>query len=172
MHKEDKSGRKWPWIIIVSILAVAGLSTGTVIIALNNPVYMSDINMKEYRDVDMNINDIIEQRVAFDAKYDVEYMTEQFSDTAAVVRFKVTDKSGNSVDNAEVNARLTRPDTDEYDIVFDAPEKVEAGVYTFKETTLPKVGRWNVLARIEVDGNICYKNLRADTRYANVYEDR
>lgn len=169
MKKERNPGRKWPWIIIGSIFGIIALSYWTVTVALNNPVQMSDVNMQNYHDYDNNVNAFIKAKVAFDKHYSLLYMTEQFKPEAAVVRFKLTDKEGNPVNDAKMSLRLTRPNTHDYDM--DVPVKsVEDGIYTFERTALPKAGRWDLLLHVAAGENERYMNLKADTRYSNVFE--
>ena len=65
-------GKKWPWIIMGGIMGVVALSYWTVQIALDNPVQLSDLDMQEYRHFERDANDIINAKIAFDKKYEVE----------------------------------------------------------------------------------------------------
>lgn len=173
MSKENtvskEHGKKWPWIIMGSILAVVGLSYWTVQLALNNPVQMSDLDMQYYQHFDRDANKIIEAKIAFDRRYDITYVTEQFTPEAAAVRYKITDKAGNPVNDATVRMMLTRPNNHDSDMTLENPA-VADGIYTFETVTLPKAGRWDVLAHFVVGDDQRYLNLKADTRYPNVFE--
>lgn len=169
MKQKGDAGTKWPWIILASILGVVGLSYWTVNMAIQNPVQMSDLNMQEYHDYDHEANDFIKSKAAFDQKYDLHYLTESFTEKAAVVKFRLTDKDGTGIDSAEMTLRLTRPNTHDFDV--DVPiDSVRDGVYTFKETVLPKAGRWDILLHVVNGPDERYMNLKADTRYSNVFE--
>lgn len=162
-------GKKWPWIILGSIFALLGFVFWTVSTAISNPVQMSDINMQGYHEVDRNANEMIKARIAFDKKYTLEYVTEQFTPGAATVKFQILDKNGEAIDTADVVMKLTRPNTHDFDV--DVPLKsVENGIYTFDTVTLPKAGRWDIISRVTVGDDVRYLNLKADTRYANVFE--
>lgn len=170
MHEKNNAGKKWPWIIVASILGVVGLSYWTVQIAISNPVEMSDLNMQDYRHFDHDVNKIIMAKAAFDKQYDLLYVTEQFAEGSAVVKFKLTDKTGQPVNDANMTMRITRPGTHEFD-QSPAVADVTEGVYTFQETTLPAAGRWDVLLHVITAGkDERYMNLKADTRYSNVFE--
>lgn len=169
MAENKNPGRKWPWIIVGSILGVVGLSYWTVKIAINNPVQLSDLDMQDYHHFDHDANGIIKARIAFDKKYDIAYVTETFTPEKAIVKFKITNKNGEAVDDANLTLRITRPGTHEFDEALEL-DNVSGGVYTFKTTTLPKPGRWDILARIKVGADQRYMNLKADTRYPNVFE--
>jgi len=162
-------GRKWPWIVVGSILGIVGLSYWTVRIAMNNPVQMSDLDMQDYRHFDHDANAIISAKIAFDNKYRVEYVTETFKSDGATVRFKVLTREGEPVNDANVSVRLTRPGTHDFDREINMVS-VADGVYTFETVTLPKEGRWDVLTRIVAGDDQRYLNLKADTRYPNVFE--
>jgi len=169
MSQNKNPGRKWPWIIVGSILGVVGLSYWTVKIAVTHPVQLSDLDMQDYHHFDHDANAIIKAKIAFNNKYDIAYVTEVFTPQKALVRFRLTDKTGAPVDDANWTVRITRPGTHAFDKDLKLQD-VENGVYTFEETALPKAGRWDILARISVGDDQRYLNLKADTRYPNVFE--
>jgi len=162
-------GKKWPWIVVGSILGVVGLSYWTVKIAVNNPVQLSDLDMQDYRHFAHDANAIIKDKIDFDKNYDVGYITETFKKEGATVRFKLTSRTGEAVNDANISVRLTRPGTHEFDRVISVQE-VKDGIYTFETVTLPKEGRWDILTRIRVGDAQRFLNLKADTRYPNVFE--
>ncbi|UFS62711.1 FixH family protein [Sulfurimonas sp. HSL-3221] len=162
-------GRKWPWIVVGGILCVVGLSYWTVQKALDNPVQLSDLDMQDYRHFEHDANAIIRNKIAFDKKYELTYVTETFKADGAVVKFKLLTRDGTPVDDANVTLRLTRPGTHAYDMTV-ALGTVEGGIYTFETVTLPKEGRWDILAQVNIGDDKRYLNLKADTRYPNVFE--
>lgn len=166
---KSNPGRKWPWIVVVSILAVVGLGYWTVKKAIDNPVQMSDLDMQDYRQFEHDANARIKATIAFDKKYEIEYVTETFKSDGATVKYKLTTKAGVPVNDANITVRITRPGTHDFDQALEF-DSVENGVYSYKTVTLPKEGRWDVLSRIRVDGDERYMNLKADTRYSNVFE--
>ena len=163
------AGRKWPIIIALSIVGVIALSVGTVKVAIDNPVEMSDYGMQNYHEYDSNANDIIEAKIAFDQKYDIAFLTPQIAEKGTEIRYELHDKSGNAINDAKFEVVLTRPDTTKLDVPLDAPA-VENGVYSFKAVDLPKAGRWDILAKVSVGGDQRYYNLKADTRNPNTLE--
>ncbi len=162
-------GKKWPWIVVGSILGVAGLSYWTVKIAVTNPVQMSDLDMQDYRHFDHDANAIIRSKIVFNSRYELTYVTESFKEEGATVKLKVMTRDGAAVNDANITARLTRPGTHDYDRTISV-ENVQDGVYTFETVTLPKAGRWDVLANVVIGDDQRYLNLKADTRYPNVFE--
>ncbi len=162
-------GRKWPYIIALSILGVVGLSAWTVKTAINNPVDMSDYGMQGYHEYDSNANNIIEAKIAFDQKYSIVFLTPQINEKGTVIEYKITDKAGNAVNDAKIEAVMTRPDTKKFDVNLTVNGASE-GKYTFQSVDLPKVGRWDILANITVGNDHRYYNLKADTRHSDTVE--
>jgi len=162
-------GRKWPWIVVGSILGVVGLSYWTVKIAINNPVQMSDLDMQDYRHFEHDANAIIRNKIAFDKKYSVEYITEAFTTEGASLKFRIVTHAGDPVNDANITVRITRPGTHEFDQSITV-QNVQNGIYSFETVSLPKEGRWDVLTRVQIGDDLRYLNLKADTRYPNVFE--
>jgi nitrogen fixation protein FixH len=162
-------GKKWPIIILGSIFGIVFASVATVVVALDNPVEMSDLGMQGYHEYDTNINEIIASKIKFDQSYNVTYNGKQLAASGTVLSYKVTDKSGNPVNDAKINVMLTRPNSHAHDIALESPS-VEQGVYTFESVNLPKEGRWDIMANVVVSDKQRYYNLKADTRHPNVFE--
>jgi hypothetical protein len=162
-------GTKWPIIIALAIAGVIGMSVVTIKIASKNPVEMANFEMLSYHDYDHGVNDIIEAKIAFDKKYVIAFLTPQISVKGTVIEYKVTDKSGNAINDAKVDAVLTRPDVNQHDINLSNPV-VSDGKYTFNPIDLPKAGRWDIIAKVSVGSDKRYYNLKADTRYPNAFE--
>ncbi|HEX5710437.1 MAG TPA: FixH family protein [Sulfuricurvum sp.] len=170
MNTIDKSaGKKWPWIIGVSIVAIIGFSIATIKVALNNPVEMSEYGMQSYHSYDDNVNEIINAQIAFDENYTIAFLTPQIMQKGTVVAYKISDKSNHAINDAKVEVVLTRPDTTDFDLNLSNPT-VNEGTYTFNAVDLPKVGRWDILAKVSIGGKQRYYNLKADTRNPNTLE--
>ncbi|MFA6189424.1 MAG: FixH family protein [Sulfuricurvum sp.] len=166
---DKNTGKKWPWIIGLSTLAIVGFSIATINVAMRNPVEMSDYGMQGYHTYDDNANDIINAKIAFDKRYTISFLTSQILEKKSVLIYQVKDKSGKAVNDAKIDVVLTRPDTTKLDINLTSPS-VNEGVYTFAAVDLPKLGRWDVLAKITVGKNQRYYSLKADTRNSNTSE--
>jgi len=168
MSKQNKA-LIWPYAIVASILLIVVASAATVMVALENPVQMSDQNMQDYHEYDFNVNQHIMDRIIFDKHYNITYFSEKLEQDNAVVAYKVTDKEGNAVNEAKINIMITRPDDHDTDIPLDNP-KMQNGIYTFESVKLPKPGRWNLIAHVVIGEHERYYNLKADTRYPNTFE--
>lgn len=162
-------GTKWPIIIALSIVGIIGACVVTIKVALNNPVEMSNYGMQNYHQYDDNVNEIIEAKIAFDQKYTIAFVTPQITEKNSVIEYTVSDKSGKMINDAKVEVILTRPDLKEFDMNLSNPAVMD-GKYTFAPVDLPKVGRWDILAKISVGANQRYYNLKADTRNPNTFE--
>lgn len=169
MNQGSDKALRWPVLIGLSIILIFIAAVATVVIAVKNPVQDSDLFMRNYHDTDANINIIIEQKIAFDKKYTINYVTEQFKAENATLIYKLTDKEGNAVNDATFDVIITRPNVHEFDMRLKAPS-VNNGIYTFENITLPKEGRWDIMAKVTVADTIRYYNLKADTRYSTTFE--
>jgi len=168
MSKKDKALR-WPIGVGLSIILVFFAAIATVIVAIEYPVEESDLFMKNYHDADANINDLINEQIAFDKVYTIKYATEQFKADSAIIVYKITDKQGKAINNADLDVIITRPDIHAYDMTLAKPT-VEDGVYTYKSVALAKPGRWDILAKFTIGDEMRYQKLKVDTRNSYVEE--
>lgn len=166
---DKNAGKKWPWIIVLSTIAIISFSIATIKVAMKNPVEMSDYGMQGYHTYDDNANDIINAKIAFDRNYTIAFLTPQVLEKKSVLIYEVKDKSGNAINNAKIEVVLTRPDTIKLNINLTSPS-VNEGKYTFDAIDLPKPGRWDIMAKITIGENQRYYNLKTDTRYPNTTE--
>ncbi|MCX6060775.1 MAG: FixH family protein [Campylobacterales bacterium] len=170
MNKTNiNAGKKWPWIIGLAIVGVIGFAIATVRVAIKNPVEMSEYGMQSYQAYEDNVNDIINAKLSFDKNYTIAFLTPQIIQKGAVIVYKITDKSNIAINDAKVDVVLTRPDTTKLDLNLTAPT-ISNGVYTFNSIDLPKEGRWDIMAKISIGDKQRYYNLKADTRYPNIFE--
>lgn len=163
------AGKKWPWIIGISIITIIGFSIATIKVALNNPVEMSEYGMQGYHTYDDNVNEIIKAKIAFDQNYTIGFLTPQLVVKQAVLVYEVRDKLGNAINDAKVDVILTRPDSTDFDVNLSSPV-IENGRYTFNAVDLPKAGRWDIMAKVSIGDKQRYYNLKADTRNPNTFE--
>ena len=77
--------------------------------------------------------------------------------------------NSNPVDTAKFKVIVTRPNNHKHDQELINPI-VENGVYTFNSITLPEVGRWDIMAKINVEEVQRFYNVKADTRSKEAYE--
>jgi len=159
---KKNSGIIWPIGISLSLMCVVGLGAWTIVETGKEPVEESDIYMNKYQDVDNNANDFINAKIAFDKKYSIEYLGEKLNAENAKFVYKITTKDGELVNNAKIDLIATRPQTHKQDIKLSKAD-IKEGVYSF-ETKLPGIGRWDIMASIEIGKDKRYYNLHMDTR--------
>lgn len=164
-----ESGKIWPWAIVIAIFLVIGAGALTITKAVENPVEESEIYMRYYQHTMKDMNKIIKAQIAFDKKYKISFITKQIATDATTLKYKITTVNGDPVNGAKLMVRLTTP----YDHSSDrdlTSLSVKDGIYTFETIKLPKEGRWNIMAKVEIGDLSRYYNLKADTRYPQTTE--
>ena len=163
------NGRIWPYTIAFLITMVFGFCVATIMVANSLPVEKSDSFMSYYQDVDANANKLIQARIDFNKKYKLEYITSQINAKGTVFKYKIMDMDLNPVSDAKIKLIITRPNTHKYDIELDNP-RFKNGVYLFPNTVLPKEGRWDIMAKINVGKLQRFYNFKTDTRTTKIVE--
>lgn len=156
-------GMIWPVAISIGIALVFMAGVVTVIVANKLPVEESDRYMMNYQDADHKANELIKAQIAFNKKYKISYINNGLSLENMTLKFKVTDLSSNTVNDANLKLKVTRPNNHKFDQEFNNPT-VENGVYAFNSVKLPKEGRWNFIVKVSVGDLYRFYNIRADTR--------
>ncbi len=164
-----KSGKIWPYVIGASIIFIFGSCIATIVVANKLPVEKSDTYMMGYHEADAKANDLIKARIAFDEKYKVEYLNNGLSVENSELKYRVTNLSGENIDDAKIKVVITRPNNHKNDQELLNPD-IKDGVYTFSGIKLPIEGRWNIMAKINVGELQRFYNVKADTRQKQVYE--
>ncbi len=163
------NGRIWPYAIGGAITLVFGFCVATIVVTSKLPVENSDTYMTYYQDADANANELIKARIAFDKQYKIEYLTDGISCDATTLKYRVTDLDSNPVNNAKFKVIITRPNNHKHDQELTNPT-VENGVYTFPIVTLPEKGRWDIMAKVNVDDLQRFYNVKTDTRAKEAFE--
>ena len=149
MDKVKNERSYYPYVVVGMILACVVACGFTVKIAIDNPVEMDTFYMEKYQKVENNINEIMELQGKFDAKFNLAYSTEKFQIGQNSITLKLTDKSGEPINNAHVTMMLSRPDSNKANQEFTSSH-AENGNYTFGPFEITKPGRWQILSKIEV----------------------
>jgi len=169
MKKFLNSGKIWPYVLGVSITLVFMAGIVTIVISAKLPVEKSDAYMMGYHEADAKANELIEAQISFDKKYKVAYISQPINEKATVLKYKVEALDGSAINDAKLEAVITRPNSRKYDIKLENP-KVSDGIYTFDAKKLPLAGRWNVMVKVDVKGDYRFLNIKADTRKKEVKE--
>ena len=159
--KKDR-GLRWPIGIAIAIVCVISMGAWTIVETAKEGLQESDIYMTNYQDADTDANKLINARIAFNKKYNLEYLGKQLNAQNAQLVYKITTKDGKGVNDAKLKVIVTRPQTHNEDMTLVNP-KIDNGIYSF-ETKLPGIGRWDIMASVEVGADKRFYNLKMDTR--------
>lgn len=159
--KKDR-GLRWPIGIALAIVCVISMGAWTIVETAKEGLQESDIYMRNYQDADTDANKLINAKIAFNKKYNIEYLSKQLDAQNAQLIYKITTKDGKSVNDAKLKVIVTRPQTHDEDMTLNNP-KIDNGIYSF-ETKLPGIGRWDVMALVEIGADKRFYNLKMDTR--------
>ncbi len=142
-----KERNYWPHAILGIIISVVVAGAWTVKIALDNPVQEDTYFMDKYQYVDTNINELLEKKAKFDAKYRVELINQSFVVGKNNIQLKIEDKSAMSLPkNAKIEILITRPETNKYNQKL-TPSSSKENMFVFNDVKIPKIGRWQVLVK-------------------------
>jgi len=163
------NGRIWPYAIGIAITLVFSFCVATIFITGSSAIQESDAYMIKYQEADLNANDFIKKRMAFDKLYTIEYVTKKISGESPVISYKVSTKDGLALNSAKIKIAISRPETDEFDKTLEHPS-VDNGIYSFTLEEFPKKGVWNIIAKVSVDDKERFLNIKTDTRNPRSYE--
>jgi hypothetical protein len=169
MSNKASSGKIWPYAIGSAITLVFGFCVATIVVTSKADLQESDVYMTHYQDADANANSLIKDKINFDKKYKVEYISNGISQEGSDIKYELKDINSNPVNNAKIIVAISRPETNKLNVKLDNPT-VENGIYTFSNIKFPKAGVWNIIAKIEVDNESRFLNIKADTRMKEAYE--
>lgn len=152
---ENKELNLWPHAIITMI--ILGIIAGgwTIKIALDNPVELDNYYFEKYQDVKRDMNEIMEKQDEFDANFAINYGIESIKlNQEFFVPIKIQNKINNSyVKDANIAFMLTRPDTNKLNVELSAI-KAKDDIFTFGPLKVDKIGRWQILTKIEINGKV------------------
>jgi len=164
-----ESGKLWPYGVGIAITLVFGFCVATIMVTSKANIQPSNDYMVKYQEADAKANDYIQAKIAFNKKYNVEYITESIGGDNPVVKYSVKDLNGNPVNDAKIVISISRPETSEFDQTLENP-KVQNGIYSFEGAKFPKAGVWNIIAKVTVGDNYRFLNMKADTRIKEAFE--
>ena len=169
----------WPHMILGFLAIGLTLSYWTVKSASSMPVQESNKYMLKYQMADMNINQIMEKKIAFDQTYrinilDVETMVMtdnvnsnrsqlnpvKLSQGTNVFTYEVVTKNGLKVSDANVTFLLTQPHSRSEDKLFLNVPYIN-GKYQVKDVNITKAGRYTLQLRVEVGDMMGYSEVSA-----------
>jgi hypothetical protein len=169
----------WPHMIVGFLIVGLTLSYWTVKSASSLPVQESNQYMLKYQTADININQILERKAAFDKDYtikmsDIEMMVMtdninsnrpqpnvvKLSEGLNDFMYEVLTKNGASVVDANVTFLLTQPHSRKEDKLFvNIPYK--DGKYQINGVDIQKPGRYTLQFRAEIADTMGYSAVAA-----------
>jgi hypothetical protein len=178
MAKKHKEKSYWPHMILGFLLVGVTLGYWTVKSATSIPVQESNEYMMKYQQADMNINEILAKKKAFEKKYkiniaDIEMLPVKKNETQhrqlkEQVKLKrgennftytITDKNTMPVPDANVSFLLTRPHTKTDDLMIETIPFAD-GKYRVK-VSIKKPGRYILRLRAKIGNAIGYSDIPA-----------
>jgi len=160
--KNSLSAKIWPYAIGSAIVLVFGFCVATVMIVESANVQETNEYMTNYQQAEINANDYINNKIAFDKKYKIRYVPSKLEKNATVA-FNVTDLSGNAVKGAKLTILVSRPETHIYDQKLQS-KSLENGNYIFNNVKFEKIGVWDIITKVEVGKDSRFYNVKVDTR--------
>jgi len=179
MAKNNKEKTYWPHMILGFLLLGITLSYWTVKSASSVPVQESNDYMLKYQQADMNINEIIERKAAFDQRYTIEIVdvkkvivelenTKRAKEESSVVLKKgknsfsyvVATKDGIAVSDANVTFLLTRPHSVSEDKYVENIPFAD-GKFHVNDIDIAKAGRYTLQLRATIGGMTGYSSISA-----------
>ena len=165
MANNSDKGKYWPYMILGFVAIGIILGYWTVKHAIGMPVHESNEYMMKYQTADTDANKIIEAQQRFDQRYQVRLEGMMLSDfkpehlkrkagpvvtlgPVNTVSYRVTDKAGQAVNDANVSLLVTRPHTEKEDQLFKEI-KGENGLYTVRDLQLKNPGRYILRVRVQ-----------------------
>ena len=168
---KNNIGKIWAYSIGFSIILVFGFCMVTVVITNKAGIQATNEYMTNYQKAEINANDYIKNRIKFNKKYKIKYVYSDMKKDGSKVKFEVLDLDGNSVKNAKINILVSRPDTHIYN-QKSSNATYENGLYVFSGVKFPKVGIWDIIAKVMVRKDSRFYNIKVDTRHSGFVEYR
>lgn len=176
---KNKEKTYWPHMILGFLAIGLTLSYWTVKSASSMPVQESNEFMLKYQMADMNINEIMESKIAFDKAYTIRLvdmetmvMTDnvnsnrtqpnpvKLSQGMNTFAYEVVAKDGTEVSDANVTFLLTQPHSRSQDQLFENLP-YEDGKYQARDVNITKAGRYTLQLRAQVGDTIGYSEISA-----------
>jgi len=158
MSKNEKN--YWPHFIVGLVMFTIGMGTWTLVTAINNPVEMDNSYMRNYHQVDADLNKILQSGFKFDKKYEFSLLNSDLQEGENELKIDIKDKNGNVVKDAKIEILVTRPETTKLDKNLKA--QFDGEEYRAK-VILDKKGRWNIQIRAIVKNLEKFKTYKLHT---------
>ncbi len=175
----NKEKTYWPHMILGFLILGIILGYWTVKSAVSMPVQESNEYMLKYQIADMNINEIVEKKIAFDKEYNIHLkdaktmvMTDNINSYRSQsnpvklrqgvneFHYEVLKNDGSVVSDANVTFLLTRPHTRVDDKLVESVPFID-GIYQIKGVEIVRPGRYTLQLRVQIKDLIGYSEVPA-----------
>ncbi len=172
--EKNKEKTFWPHMILGFLLIGITLGYWTVKNAVSLPVQESNNYMMKYQQADIHINDIMEKKAQFDKSYKIELLdvakekialenAKRAKDETVVLvkngmnsfKYKVLSKNNHQVNDANVTFLLTRPHTQNDDILKENILS-KNGIYKIENIHIEKPGRYLLQLKVKIGDETGY----------------
>jgi hypothetical protein len=179
MAEQNSKKTYWPHMIVGFLILALTLSYWTVKSASSIPVQEVNQYMMKYQQADININQILKMKQAFDKEYTIEIqnvktmvMTDNVNSNRPqpnVIKlslgknqfsYVVKQKNGTVVNDANVTFLLTRPHSRRDDVMLENIP-FSNGTYITPALNITKPGRYTLQLRVAIGDKIGYSELPA-----------
>lgn len=169
----------WPHMILGFLTIGLTLSYWTVKSASSMPVQESNQYMLKYQTADININQIMERKIAFDKAYNINILDAEtmvmtdnvnsnrpqlnpvkLSQGTNAFSYEVIAKDGTKVSDANGTFLLTQPHSRKEDQLFSNVPYVD-GKYQIKDVDIKKAGRYTLQFRAQIGDTVGYSEIAA-----------
>ena len=180
MEKNNSSKKTyWPHMIIGFLMLAIILGYWTVKTATSMPVQETNDYMMKYQAADININEIINSKKAFDKEYTIKLLNAEtmvMIDNVNSMRpqrdqvklsmgpnrfaYAIKNRKGDIVKDANVSFLLTRPHTTVDDQMIETIS-LQGDQYVTPEINISKAGRYTLQLRAKVGDKTGYSQIEA-----------
>jgi len=184
-----KKRNLWPLLFIGIFTFTFLMIVWTIYSAVNTPVHEDETFLKKYQDLDEHYNDVVDSNNRFLSKYNFKIVFNDNKEFSLViddifkaqrvieklsthknsfvkgknkVAIKVVNKIGKSIDDLQINFRISRPTNHKYTMDFKTEDfKFIDGEYV-TYLNLPLKGNWNVTANFKVLDDMGYLYIKSN----------
>lgn len=176
---DNKQTTYWPYMILGFFILGITLGYWTIKSASSMPIQKSNEYMMKYQSVDLNFNEIMEKKAAFDKKYEISLLHKEMvmnednihsnrlpKNSVKLVKgmnhftYTVMKHNGSVVADANITFLLTRPHTAVDDMMVENVPYA-SGEYRVKDINITKPGRYTLQLRAVIGDTTGYSEVPA-----------
>ncbi len=160
MIKKKLSYYTWPIIIVSFLVYVIVKIVWTINVALEQPVQEENAYMMKYQELDHKFAEISDAKNRFESKYECNIFYELKKGINSINIEIVEKESRKKIENAQIKLLLTRVETNNLDMEIPIKGYFD-GKYVSQEFNVEKIGRWRLIAKVEVDNDYKFFDIKS-----------